>query len=129
MSSYKNSVSFNARREATKNILTKYPDKCPIYLTFDSKLKLRQKTGTNFNKYIINNNLTIGQYMQVLRKRVELGDKLALTLFINIYKNDKLLNTILPTMSMTIEQAYSDYKDEDGFLYMNLVAENTFGTF
>ena len=127
MSSYKNSVSFNAGREATKNILTKYPDKCPIYLTFDSKLKLRQKTGTNFNKYIINNNLTIGQYMQVLRKRVELGDKLALTLFINIYKNDKLTNTILPTLTMSVEQAYNDYKDEDGFLYMTLVAENTFG--
>ena len=128
MSTYKSSVSFNARREATRNILNKYPDKCPIYLTFDSKLKLKQRAGTNFNKYIINNNLTMGQYMQVLRKRVELGDKMSLTLFINIYKDDKLINTILPTMSLTVEEAYSQYKDEDGFLYMNLMAENTFGS-
>jgi len=127
MSSYKNSVSFNARKEATKNILNKYPDKCPIYLTFDNKIKLKQKAGTNFNKYIINNNLTIGQYMQVLKKRVEMGEKIALTLFVNIYKNDKLINTILPTLSMSIEQAYTQFCDADGFLYMNLVAENTFG--
>ena len=127
MSSYKNSVSFNARKEATRNILNKYPDKCPIYLTFDNKLKLKQRAGTNFNKYIINNNLTIGQYMQVLKKRVEMGEKIALTLFVNIYKNDKLINTILPILSMSIEQAYTQYCDEDGFLYMNLVAENTFG--
>ena len=127
MSSYKNSVSFNARKEATRNILNKYPDKCPIYLTFDNKLKLKQRAGTNFNKYIINNNLTVGQYMQVLKKRVEMGEKIALTLFVNIYKNDKLINTILPILSMSIEQAYTQYCDEDGFLYMNLVAENTFG--
>ena len=127
MSSYKNSVSFNVRREATKNILNKYPDKCPIYLTFDNKLKLKQRAGTNFNKYIINNNLTMGQYMAVLKKRVEMGDKMGLTLFINIYKNDKLTNTILPTLTMSVEQAYNDYKDEDGFLYMTFVAENTFG--
>ena len=65
--------------------------------------------------------------MQVLKKRVEMGEKIALTLFVNIYKNDKLINTILPILSMSIEQAYTQYCDEDGFLYMNLVAENTFG--
>ena len=53
MSSYKKSVSLTARKEATKNILNKYPDKCPIYLTFDSKLNLKPKSGTNFNKYIL----------------------------------------------------------------------------
>mgnify|MGYP003704925849 CR=1 FL=1 len=43
------------------------------------------------------------------------------------FKNDKLINTILPTLSMSIEQAYTQFCDADGFLYMNLVAENTFG--
>jgi GABA(A) receptor-associated protein len=127
MSSYKNTVSFNARREATKNILNKYSDKCPIYLTYDSKLSLKPKTGTNFNKYIINNSLTLGQYLHILKKRIEMGESTALTLFISIYKNDKLINTILPPMSKTVEQAYIEHKDEDGFLYMHLVAENTFG--
>ena len=127
MSSYKNSVSFTARSEATRNILNKYPDKCPIYLTFDSKLILKPKSGTNFNKYIINNNLTIGQYLQILKKRVDVNERTSVTLFVNIYKDDKLKNTILPTLSMCIQEAYALYADEDGFLYMHLVAENTFG--
>jgi len=127
MSSYKKSVSFTARKEATRNILNKYPDKCPIYLTFDSKLIFKPKSGTNFNKYIINNTLTVGQYLQILRKRIDMTEKTALTLFINIYKNDKLVNTILTTLSSCIEETYNEHKDEDGFLYMHLVSENTFG--
>jgi GABA(A) receptor-associated protein len=127
MSSYKNAVSFNVRKEATKNILTKYPDKCPIYLTFDSKIVLKPRTGTNFNKYIISNALTVGQYLSILKKRIEMGESTGLTLFICIYKNDKLVNTILTSLSNSIEQVYDKYKDDDGFLYMNLVAENTFG--
>jgi len=127
MSSYKNSVSFNVRKEATTNILKKYPDKCPIYLTFDSKLILKPRSGTNFNKYIISISLTVGQYLTILKKRIEMGENIGLTLFINIYKNDKLVNTTLPILSTTIEEVYANYKDDDGFLYMNLIAENTFG--
>jgi len=127
MSSYKNSVSLKVRKEATKNILDKYPDKCPIYLTFDNKIVLKPRSGTNFNKYIINNSLTVGQYLSILKKKIEMGENIGLTLFINIYKNDKLVNTTLPILSTSIENVYANFKDEDGFLYMNLIAENTFG--
>ena len=127
MSSYKSAVSFNVRKEATKNILNKYPDKCPIYLTFDSKIILKPKTGTNFNKYIISNSLTVGQYLSILRKRIEIRETSGLTLFICVYKNDKLVNTTLPNLSDTIETVYANFRDNDGFLYMNIVSENTFG--
>lgn len=127
MSSYKKSVSFTARREATKNIINKYPDKCPIYLSFDNKLILKHRPGTNFNKYIINNSITVGQYLSILKRRIEMSDKLSVTLFINVYKDDKLVNTILPQLAMTLGEVYEHNKDQDGFLYMHLIGENTFG--
>jgi len=127
MSSYKKFISFTARREATKNIINKYPDKCPIYLSFDNKLNLKPRPGTNFNKYIINNSITVGQYLSILKRRIEMSDKLSVTLFINVYKDDKLVNTILPQLAMTLGEVYEQHKDQDGFLYMHLIGENTFG--
>jgi len=127
MSSYKNSVSLAVRKESTNNIISKYPDKCPIYLTFDNKINLKSRPGANFNKYIINNCITVGQYLVILKKRIDMNEKMSVTLFINKFNGNKLVNTILPTMSSTMGEIYNGHKDDDGFLYMHLVSENTFG--
>jgi hypothetical protein len=48
-------------------------------------------------------------------------------LFIEIYQNDKLINSLLAPTTTSIGEIYLNNKDEDGFLYLKIVKENVFG--
>ena len=70
------------------------------------------------NKYLVPPDLTIGQFLYVIRKRIKLTPEKSIFLFIN--------NSI-PSSSKIISQLYKDHKNEDGFLYIIYSGENTFG--
>jgi hypothetical protein len=55
-----------------------------------------------------------------MRMRLKLNEKDALYMFVN---NKELLRT-----EMSLLQAYNNYKDDDGFLYITYMEMNTFGT-
>ena len=70
-------------------------------------------------KYLVPIDLTVGQFMYVIRSRLKLNAEKALYLFIN---------GTIPASSSVILDLYELYKDEtDGFLYIVLNGENTFG--
>ncbi|AAZ12654.1 microtubule-associated protein 1A/1B, light chain 3, putative [Trypanosoma brucei brucei TREU927] len=69
-------------------------------------------------KFLVPSDLTVGQFVSVLRKRVQLEAESALF----VYTND----TVLPS-SAQMADIYSKYKDEDGFLYMKYSGEAAFG--
>ena len=56
--------------------------------------------------------------MFILRKRIELTEKDAIFIYIN---------GVLPKNTLTFEQIYSEYKNDDNFLYIEYGLENTFG--
>jgi GABA(A) receptor-associated protein len=62
--------------------------------------------------------LTIGQFIYVIRKRLRLPAEKAIYLFCcgNI-----------PASSALVHSVYEQYKDEDGFLYITYSGENVFG--
>lgn len=121
-------LSFDERKKQSDKIINKYQDKCPIYLSFDSNITLNLNNNkTNLNKYIVTNDLTLGQFLTIVRKKINFTSMETLTLFIEEYKNDKLKSTILATNSSTIGELYHKNKDADGFLYLKAVKENVFG--
>ena len=63
--------------------------------------------------------ITIGQFMTIIRKRINLTESEAFFLFVK--------NSVLPSNSTTVVQIYSEHKDDDGFLYMTYCGENVFG--
>ncbi|XP_061404481.1 gamma-aminobutyric acid receptor-associated protein-like 2 [Lethenteron reissneri] len=69
-------------------------------------------------KYLVPADITVAQFMWIIRKRVQLPSDKAIFLFI-----DKTV----PQSSASIGQLYEDQKDEDGFLYVAYSGENTFG--
>ena len=101
----------------SKKILAKYPDRIPV---------ICQKTKSNTNsipdldkhKYLVPSDLTAGQLIYVIRKRLNLKENKAIFLFIN---------NVLPPTSYSLEYLYELYKDDDGFLYITYSGENTFG--
>ena len=62
--------------------------------------------------------LTVGQFVYVIRKRIKLPSEKAIFIFVN---------DILPPTAALISTIYEEHKDEDGFLYFLYSGENTFG--
>ncbi len=127
MSDFRKRINFEERKKITDNILGKYEDKCPIYLSFDSQLNL--KSLKNYNRYIVTNNLTLSQFLLIVKKKINFDATESLSLFIEIYdkNNSNIKNTILAPLSSSIASVYNNNKNEDGFLYMRLLKENVFG--
>lgn len=112
---FKKNHSLFKRREESKRILNKYPNRIPIIVnkTISSDILEIDK-----HKYLAPSDLTMGQFVYVIRKRINLNPERSLYLF---------CNNVLPATSAPLSQVYSNHKDEDGFLYITYAAENTFG--
>ena len=97
-------------------MLEKYPDRIPIIVT-----KSRRSTLSDIdkNKFLVPVDLTVGQFMYVVRKRIKNIDSTqAIYLFIN--------NT-LPQITSLIGEVYKNNKNKDNFLYIEYNGEETFG--
>lgn len=130
MSEFKKKFSIDDRQRQTKAIIEKYENKCPIYLTYDKEIITKNFTNTaskQFNKYIVTGDINLSQFLVIVRKKINVNAEESLTLFIEIYQNNKLFNSILAPTTNSIGEIYLNNKDEDGFLYLKLVKENVFG--
>jgi hypothetical protein len=69
-------------------------------------------------RYLVPNDLTVGQFVYVIRKRIRVSPEKAIFMFVG---------NVLPPSAALIGDIYSDHKDPDGFLYITYSGENTFG--
>uniref|UniRef100_A0A087YC82 Gamma-aminobutyric acid receptor-associated protein-like 2 n=3 Tax=Poecilia TaxID=8080 RepID=A0A087YC82_POEFO len=100
--------------ESTK-IRSKYPDRVPVIV---EKVSGSQIVDIDKRKYLVPSDITVAQFMWIIRKRIQLPSEKAIFLFV-----DKTV----PQSSITMGQLYDKEKDEDGFLYVAYSGENTFG--
>ena len=115
---FKNNHNFNKRLSESNRIMNKYPDRLPIICQRSQKA-FQDCPCIDKTKYLLPKDLTMGQFLYVIRKRIKLAPEKAIFIFIH----DKLL----PPVSELMEFIYSKHKDEDGFLYLTYTGENTFG--
>lgn len=115
-SNFKTTYSLEQRMEEAQKVRTKYPDRLPVIVE-------KQQTATiadiDKTKFLVPADLTMGQFIHIIRKRIQLKPSEAIFVFVN--------NTI-PCSSNTMAQIYENGKDEDGFLYILYANENTFGS-
>lgn len=117
MNDYKNLKSFDERRKESSTMRQKYPNRVCLYLT---KSKNSTLPESDKKKYLVPHDLTIGQVMHVIRKRIDISPKEAIFLFTS--------NNVCPSTSTQIGTVYSEHADHDGFLYMTYNSESTFGS-
>lgn len=115
MNKFKKLNSYEERLYQSTSIMKKYPDRIPVIIQKDKKLKT---PDIDKNKYLVPNELKINQLLFTIRNRIKLDKNQAIFLF-----NE---NIVLKS-SDSISYIYDQYKDEDGFLYINYSLENTFG--
>jgi GABA(A) receptor-associated protein len=117
VTSYKFKKTFNERKNESERIKEKYPDRIPIIC---EKSLRSGPTVPDLDKikYLVPQDLTIGQFMYIIRKRLKLEASEALYLFAEGH---------ILTCSTMMNIAYDNYRDQDGFLYLKYSKENTFG--
>jgi hypothetical protein len=108
---YQNKVSLEERKKSSKKILDKYSNRKPIIIYSDDN-------KSNY-KFLLLDTHTISVILINIKKRLELNNTDSIFLFIN--------KSIIPCPTDTILNLYNKYMDEDGYLYMDVKKENTFG--
>ena len=115
MTSFKDQFPLQKRIDEAKRILKKYPDRIPVIVEKTGKSDI---PDIDKKKYLVPSDLTVAQFIYVIRKRISINADQAIFIFVN--------NT-LPVTSSIMLQIYNEYKDEDGFLYVKYSGESTFG--
>ena len=116
MNNYKDNHSFEERKTEAQRIRCKYPNRIPVIVNRGKDCKL---DDIDKKKYLVPTDITLGQFIFIIRKKIKLSAEEGLYLFIN--------NDVLGTPSTVMSEVYNNYKDEDDFLYITYHSENTFG--
>lgn len=115
-------IDFEKLKKSIAAIRIKFPDRIPVIVT---KAKNSGNAdipdpapGKKYVKYLVPNDLTVGQFVYTIRKRMKLAPEKAIFVFVN----DRL-----PPTAMLMSQLYDKERGDSGYLLMTYSGENTFG--
>nr|UIF28056.1 green fluorescent protein [Cloning vector pCaExp-Arg] len=114
-SQFKDEHPFEKRQAEAARIAQRFKDRVPVIC---EKVENSDIPEIDKRKYLVPVDLTVGQFVYVIRKRIKLPSEKAIFIFVN---------DILPPTAALISTIYEEHKDEDGFLYVLYSGENTFG--
>lgn len=103
------------RAAEARRIREKFPGRVPVIVERAAKSDIPQ---IDKQKFLVPGDLTMGQFVYVIRKRLALPAEKALFVFVG--------NT-LPTTGSLMREIFGQYADPDGFLYVQYSGESTFG--
>lgn len=109
---FKDNNTFEKRVQLSKKIKEKYPDRIPIIIQASKDIELKRE------KFLSPTDITVGGFLFELRKTLHIHHTQALFLYTD--------NLLLVTSS-AIEVIYNKHKSDDGFLYITVAKERTFG--
>lgn len=133
-SKFKDEHPFEKRKAEAERIRQKYADRIPVRLSmlslistscgskgwFEShwqviceKVEKSDIATIDKKKYLVPADLTVGQFVYVIRKRIKLSPEKAIFIFVD---------EVLPPTAALMSSIYEEHKDEDGFLYITWVA-------
>ncbi|KXH31123.1 autophagy protein 8, partial [Colletotrichum nymphaeae SA-01] len=116
-SKFKDEHPFEKRKAEAERIRQKYSDRIPVIC---EKVEKSDIATIDKKKYLVPADLTVGQFVYVIRKRIKLSPEKAIFIFVD---------EVLPPTAALMSSIYEEHKDEDGFLYITYSGENTFGDF
>tara|TARA_B110000211_G_C14032913_1_gene533064 strand:- start:55 stop:405 length:351 start_codon:yes stop_codon:yes gene_type:complete len=113
--SFIENFSFEKRLYESIRIKNIYPNRIPVIV---EKNKDSDIINIRKNKYLVPQDLTISQFLYVIRKRIKLTDEQSIFIFIG---------NKIPCPHSLIKEIYIKEKHTDGFLYVKYSGENVFG--
>ncbi|CAM8883323.1 unnamed protein product [Rhodiola kirilowii] len=112
---FKEENALEKRTAEASRIREKYPDRIPVIV---EKAENSDIPNIDKKKYLVPADLTVGQFVFVIRKRIKLSAEKAIFIFVD---------NMLPPTGVIMSAIYEEKKDVDGFLYVTYSGENTFG--
>lgn len=112
---FKEQYTVEQRKFEASEIRKRHPERVPVIVARSPKSPV---PDIDREKFLVPADITVAQFMWVIRKRIRVGADKAMFLLVD--KN-------LPQSSVTMGELYSNWGDEDGFLYVTYSAESTFG--
>lgn len=114
---FRDKFTHEQRTAEAERILAKYPDRVPVIVERYERCKSVERIDKS--KYLTPSDMTVGQFMVVVRRRLNLSSNQALFLYFG--------DTTLAKLTITMREAHAQYASPDGFLYVQYAGENTFG--
>lgn len=115
---FKNKYTFEERKKQVSDVLVKHPDRIPI-ICERHELTSKQCPEIDKKKYLVPIDLTVGQFLYVIRNRLQISPNKSIFLFIN---------EVIPYTSALLYNYYTNYRDDDGYLYIKYTFEGVFGS-
>jgi GABA(A) receptor-associated protein len=117
---FKNTLSLEERLIESDRIIKLYPDRVPIICEKSLNFKIRIDDQYHIKKkYLVPPDLTVGQLIYAVRKRIKLNSEQAIFMIVN--------GGIMLSSNAGIGTIYNQFKDKDNFLYLTYCCENTYG--
>jgi|UniRef100_A0A6C0GZC3 GABA(A) receptor-associated protein len=114
---FKEKLTFEQRLNESINIRNRFYGRIPVIVEVALNAS-RDLPIIDKSKFLVPGDLTLGQFIFIIRRRLVLPSEKALFVFVN---------NNLPLTSDLMREIYGNYRDNDGFLYLNYTSENTFG--
>jgi GABA(A) receptor-associated protein len=115
---FSETFSVEQRTKESEKILAKYPNRIPVIVersnTCSDEIPIIDK-----KKFLVPTDLTVGQFIYIVRKRIKIPSTKAIFLFTEKHT--------LPPTSSTMNTIYDNSKNADNFLYFTYHSETTFG--
>ena len=132
-SKFKDEHPFEKRKAEAERIRQKYADRIPVSTSpqlpkphpslslaseiltliilqvICEKVEKSDIATIDKKKYLVPADLTVGQFVYVIRKRIKLSPEKAIFIFVD---------EVLPPTAALMSSIYEEHKDEDGFLYI-----------
>ena len=115
---FRETHSFETRATESSRIREKFPGRIPIIVERSPRAD-KTMPAIDKNKFLVPADLTLGQFVYVIRKRMNLPSDKALFVF---------MSNSLPTTGSLMRELFHGYRNDDGFLYMEYCGESTFGS-
>ncbi|RCI14199.1 hypothetical protein L249_6014, partial [Ophiocordyceps polyrhachis-furcata BCC 54312] len=101
-SKFKDEHPFEKRKAEAERIRQKYADRIPVIC---EKVEKSDITTIDKKKYLVPSDLTVGQFVYVIRKRIKLSPEKAIFIFVE---------EVLPPTAALMSSIYEEHKDDDG---------------
>ena len=124
MADFQKKFDFESRCSESRRIREKYEGRVPVIVTRSPTEKIIPDVVKR--KYLVPTDLSIAQFMYVIRKRINLTSDKSLFLFVGYSDESKKCGALVPT-ARTLGQVDGEFTDPDGFLYITYTGESTFG--
>ena len=109
-------IILDERRAQYTKVVESHPGKIPVIV--ERAPNAKNVPEIDKSKYLVPEDLTVAQFIYLIRKRIKLNNDQALFIYINGQ---------LPISSALFSQIYEENKDTDGFLYVVYTGESSFG--